>query len=1088
MIHRGIRVSGNTDRVIRVVSLFWPRLWLAISCAVRSRAALRVAFVACAALLALPGVARAAVPTVTAVSPSSGSTAGGTAVTITGTGFTGTTNVQFGGGSAASFAVLSATQVVATSPANSAGTVDITVTTTSGTSATSVSDQFTYIAPPVAGSVSETVANDSSANSITLNLSGGTATSVAVASGPSHGTATASGTSITYTPTLGYAGGDSFTYTASNNAGTSSPATVTITVTAPTLSIGPATVPGANVGVAYSQTFTAAGGNAPYSYSISAGALPTGTTLNASTGVLSGTPTSSGTFSFTVKATDSTTGPAAPFFVSQAYTLTVTAPVITVAPSTLPAPTVGTAYSQTVSASGGTAPYVYSVSSGALPPGLTLNSATGNISGTPTAGGSFAFSVQATDHNNLSGTASYTLTIGSVALSIAPASLSAGVLNASYSQQLVATGGTAPYTYSVVSGALPAGLSLSSAGLISGTPTTSGSSTFTVQAKDSSSGTGPFSVTKSYVLAIGQTVPVAPAVTVTTQSNAPVTIHATANASGAPFTAVAIAMQPKTGTAVVNGQDIVYTPAATSSGNVGFTYTIANSAGVSAPVAVTVTVNAVPVVAAAQQVSTAATQTALIDITSGATGGPFTGASVVSVTPASAGTATIVNGTASSMAMRAAAAVPSGQFDVKFVPAAAFAGTAVINYTLSNAIATSAPGIISVVVAARPDPSTNPDVVGLIDAQVEAARRFANAQISNYGQRLESLHGTGHAPSANGISLALPGQAPDAPPACDDASAPTLRDACLRANQTLSASTSTPGDSGQGDTAPGKPSAAGGSLSDLAFWSAGVVDLGFNNAGAQRSGFRFTTPGVTAGADYRVSDQFSIGVGGGYGHDSTDIGSDGTKSTGDSYSFAVYGSYRPQPALFVDGVAGFGTLSFDSRRWDTGASAFAVGQRNGRQTFASLSAGYERRTDTWLISPYARMSYSEATLDAFSESGAGTDSLTYFGQTVTTVSGTLGLRAEYAQPTKWGILLPYARIEFQHDFNGQSTAGLAYADLGGAGPAYFVTSTPFGDNRTQLGVGSKFQMRSMTFGLDYTVVFGVNNFQQGVRLSFSAPF
>ncbi|SAL36325.1 Putative Ig domain protein [Caballeronia udeis] len=439
-----------------------------------------------------------------------------------------------------------------------------------------------------------------------------------------------------------------------------------------------------------------------------------------------------------------------------------------------------------------------------------------------------------------------------------------------------------------MSGALPAGLSLSSAGLISGTPTTSGSSTFTVQAKDSSSGTGPFAGTKSYVLAIGQTVPVAPAVAVTTQSNAPVTIHATTNASGAPFTAVAIATQPKTGTAVVNGQDIVvYTPAASSSGNIGFTYTIANSAGVSAPVAVTVTVNAVPVAAAARQVGTAATQTALIDITNGATGGPFAGASVVSVTPPSAGTATIVNGTASSMSMKAAAAVQSGQFDVKFVPAAAFAGTAVITYTLSNAIATSAPGIISVVVAARPDPSTNPDVVGLIDAQVEAARRFANAQISNYSQRLESLHGTGHAPSANGISLSLPAQAPDAPPACDDASAPTLRDACLRANQTLSAATSTPGDFRQGDATPGKPSAAGGSLSDVAFWSAGVVDLGFDNASTQRSGFRFTTPGVTAGADYRVSDQFSIGAGVGYGHGSTDIGSDGTKSTGDSYSFAV---------------------------------------------------------------------------------------------------------------------------------------------------------------------------------------------------------
>ncbi|MCP3709817.1 autotransporter outer membrane beta-barrel domain-containing protein [Paraburkholderia sp. CNPSo 3274] len=261
-----------------------------------------------------------------------------------------------------------------------------------------------------------------------------------------------------------------------------------------------------------------------------------------------------------------------------------------------------------------------------------------------------------------------------------------------------------------------------------------------------------------------------------------------------------------------------------------------------------------------------------------------------------------------------------------------------------------------------------------------------------------------------------------------------------------------------------------------------------NDAGAQRQGFRFTTPGVTAGMDYRISDRFSIGAGFGYGHDSTDIGSDGTKSTGDYYSVALYGSYRPQPALFVDGVAGFGTLSFNAQRWDTQANAFAVGARSGHETFASLSAGYERRSETWLISPYARMSYSEATLNQYSESGAGIDSLTYFGQTVTTVSGTFGIRTEYALATKWGVLLPQARLEYQHDFNGQSTVGIAYADLSSAGPAYFVTTTPFSQNRMLVDVGSRFQMRWMTLGLDYSVMFGNNSFLQTVRLSLSAPW
>ncbi|WP_337155338.1 Ig-like domain-containing protein, partial [Pseudomonas protegens] len=108
--------------------------------------------------------------------------------------------------------------------------------------------------PPVANAVSATVAANSSANPITLNITGGAASSVAIATAASHGTATASGTSITYTPTAGYSGSDSFTYTATNASGTSSPATVTLTVSAPTLAITPTTLPDGTQGTAYNQT------------------------------------------------------------------------------------------------------------------------------------------------------------------------------------------------------------------------------------------------------------------------------------------------------------------------------------------------------------------------------------------------------------------------------------------------------------------------------------------------------------------------------------------------------------------------------------------------------------------------------------------------------------------------------------------------------------------------------------------------------------------------------------------------------------------------------------------------------------------
>uniref|UniRef100_UPI0018ED3A8B autotransporter domain-containing protein n=2 Tax=Ralstonia TaxID=48736 RepID=UPI0018ED3A8B len=586
---------------------------------------------------------------------------------------------------------------------------------------------------------------------------------------------------------------------------------------------------------------------------------------------------------------------------------------------------------------------------------------------------------------------------------------------------------------------------------------------------------------------------------------APVTVHATANATGGPFSSIAIVSPPASGTAVINGLDIVYTPALTTSGAVNFTYALINTAGTSAPIPVTVNVNGVPIAVAQKQAATSSGQPMSVDLTEGATGGPFTGATLLSVVPSNAGTASIVQKAVQAPAGVKAPAAAASTYVLNFTPSTTYSGPAVLTYTLSNAYATSMPATVQVSVTARKDPSADPDVAGLINAQIQAARRFATTQIDNYNRRLEALHGSGHAPSDNGLTVALPGmRAADAQARCQDVVGIAARDACLRGDgpgrsltrgkRNPDATKDASADKSNADTGPDLPGAdAAGIGADstdprLAFWSAGTLDFGFANAGTQRSGFRFTTGGVTAGADYRVSDQLSVGAGFGYGRDSTDIGNAGTKSTGDSYSLALYGSYRPQPSLFVDGVAGFGTLSFDSRRWVTDASDFATGKRNGRQMFASVSAGYEHRDRTWLISPYGRLSVSQSTLDQFSESGAGINALTYFEQTVTTVSGTLGLRAEYAQKTKWGTFLPFARVEYQHDFNGQSNAGLAYADLASSGPAYYVPSTPFGRDRVQIGLGTKFRTGPLTFGLDYNVMTGMGGLQQGVRLTFSAPF
>ncbi|MEE7561495.1 hypothetical protein HH299_18790, partial [Xanthomonas sp. Kuri4-2] len=137
-----------------------------------------------------------------------------------------------------------------------------------------------------------------------------------------------------------------------------------------------------------------------------------GIALDGASGALRGTPTVSGSFGFTVTASDST--PGTPGQASRSYTLTVATATLTLEQSTLPNGTRGNAYEQTLRVSGGVAPYTFSVSAGALPAGLALSSS-GTLAGTPTADGRFAFSLTVTDSAGGSATQPYTLTIGQAA-------------------------------------------------------------------------------------------------------------------------------------------------------------------------------------------------------------------------------------------------------------------------------------------------------------------------------------------------------------------------------------------------------------------------------------------------------------------------------------------------------------------------------------------------------------------------------------------------------------------------------------------------------------------------------------------------
>ncbi len=294
---------------------------------------------------------------------------------------------------------------------------------------------------------------------------------------------------ITGTPTA--AGTSAFGIQVKDSRGQIATNLFEVVIGASTLTISTLALPAGTVAAPYTQTLMATGGKQPYNWTLIQGTLPAPLSLNATSGLISGTPTASGTSTFTVQVTDSFGTK-----ISQQYSLIINPTVAITSASPLTGGTADLAYTFMFQASGGTQPYTWAVSAGALPVGITLTASTGLISGKPTAGGTANFTMQVTDANGAMASAPFTLTIAPNP-AITTATLPPPVLGSPYSIQLSAAGSGGPFTWSLINGSLPNGLTLSTAGLISGTPTAPGTFTFTLQVTDSlnNSTSVPFTLT-----------------------------------------------------------------------------------------------------------------------------------------------------------------------------------------------------------------------------------------------------------------------------------------------------------------------------------------------------------------------------------------------------------------------------------------------------------------------------------------------------------------------------------------------------------------------------------------------------------------
>ena len=245
----------------------------------------------------------------------------------------------------------------------------------------------------------------------------------------------------------------------------------------------------ASVGQPYSETFTAqqvtnlnplTGSGVQATWSVASGVLPPGLALSPA-GVLSGTPTAEGSWQFDIRAQNGAHSDTETFAISARQPLVVTSPF---APAPRPGAEVGIRFGKSATATGGSGSYTWSVSSGSLPAGLTLDPAKGTIAGTPTAVGTSRFVLTASDTEGRKTSATSVLSVAA-RLAVTTSTLRSATAGSPYRAALRTAGGVKPLKWKIVSGKLPSGVKLSpSLGTLTGTPKSAGTYRVTVEARD----------------------------------------------------------------------------------------------------------------------------------------------------------------------------------------------------------------------------------------------------------------------------------------------------------------------------------------------------------------------------------------------------------------------------------------------------------------------------------------------------------------------------------------------------------------------------------------------------------------------------
>jgi len=1029
-------------------------------------------------------------PTVTAVSPGSGPTSGGTTVIITGTNFGGLAGVTFGGAPATSFTANSTTQITATTPAG-AGTVDVRVTTVNGTSTTSPAARFTYVTAPTVTSISPNSGPSTGGTSVTItgtNFTGATAVTFGVAS--ATGVTVDSATQITATAPPGTGTVDVTVNSPGGTSATSAFSRFTY-VGAPTVtSIAPNSGP---TGGGTSVTIT--GTNLAGATTVTFGGMTASHTVNSATSITATAPAGTGAVDVRVTTAGGTSATSAADQFTYVAAPTAGSLTLNVVLNT----------AKTFDLSGQVSGDYTSMSLVAAPlKGTVVLNANGSGVYTPNLGyyGPDSFMYQATGPGGVSAFGTVTLSVAAPVPTIEQPSDPVVV------PPSAGGSGSVSIDLGAISQGPIDGYRITNASRFGAAEIVDGAAAAPLQAGGSAApkAAGPYRLVytpaanfmgEDTVILVaqgvgGESAPVtftfqvagkAPDLSGTVLAGASVAFTPTSTLIGGPFQALRITRAPDFGTATVNGLSIVFMPGA-NGGATSLDYVVDLAFGASAPGRIDLTANALP---GSEALTAQTLQGVPVTVRiSNAEGGPFTGAAVVSMAPTTAGEATI--------------AKVGADYDLTFVSTGDFSGETVVTYSLGNAFGTT-DSTLTITVEARPDPSLDPEVRGVATSQVTSARRFADAQINNFQQRLRDLH-DGTNGSSNGLSLnlGLGGADEDRDPqqalrrqlgqdrGLDPGALGGDRDRemlglDLWAGRAQAASTVGASDD-RLNAAAAQPATGGGA--SVGLWTSGSVDWGRQDATGQRDS-RFTTQGATLGLDVKVSDQLIVGGGVGYGEDKTRIGDNGSVTNGKAFTGAFYASWRPAEAFYVDGVLGYANLDFTSRRWVEGlagqADGYADGDRSGDVRFASAAFGRVLRGERVTSDFYARLDARDITLDGFTETGGGLSALNWDEIEQKSLSANLGAAWRWTLDSRrYGRFVPTARVEWSHELEDIGAQGVRYADWASS-PTYLVPLNAWSRNVINLDLGTEWSLSDrLMLSLGYRGALGDASTSHGAQI------